>query len=232
MLTTLRERGLPADNLHVINNFSLVEPSDDPPPRVPDEDARPFVVVFSGNLGRFQSLETVVDAAHHLRGQPIELWLQGEGMVLEDLRRRAGDLAGKSVHFLPYQSPEQAFSTLRKADLALVTLKPGLYRVCYPSKTMTCLAAGCRLLVMAERESELVETVVAHDVGTWCPPEDARALAQVIATEARRRDRATERGRILDHARTTHGREVVLPRWEKLVETIAGRARSRRETSR
>lgn len=58
MRDTIVARGVDADRVHVLNNFSLIDPGSAAPPpasRLPSRDTADFVVVFAGNLGRFQA---------------------------------------------------------------------------------------------------------------------------------------------------------------------------------
>ena len=63
MRATLLARGLADANIVVCNNFDLLDEADDPPEDVLPVDPDRFRITFAGNLGRFQGLEDVVDAA-------------------------------------------------------------------------------------------------------------------------------------------------------------------------
>ena len=76
MLETLKERGIAADNVHVINNFIIdtVNEAAEAPAAF-EKPSDKFRVLFAGNIGRFQSLETIVDAAKILESnKEIEFW--------------------------------------------------------------------------------------------------------------------------------------------------------------
>lgn len=223
MCETMIRRGVEADRVHVLNNFALVDPgpATAPPAQlVPSRDAADFVVVFAGNLGRFQQLDTLIDAVHELRDDPTtHLWIVGDGVMRDQLRNRAGDLVGHTVHFVDYQSPETAFGILEQADLSVVSLRAGMYRVAYPSKTMTSLMAGCRLLVVAEQHSELARSIREARLGTGAPPGDPRAIAQAIRWERRSRH-AVDRRHVRSHALQHHAADGVADRWIRLLTHV------------
>jgi len=221
MKRTLMARGVPGDRVHVINNFSLVEPDSSRSRRAADfsKKAGSRWVVFAGNLGRFQGLETVIDAARLLSAEPqIRFVFLGEGVAKEPLKKRAGDLLGRSVDFRGYLPPERAFEVLRQADLGLVTLRPALFRAAFPSKLMTYLMAGCRVLVVVERESELAETILTEELGAWCPQDDPAALAELIRSELARPQGAPSE--LIARARVLFGEERILGQWMELLDQV------------
>lgn len=227
MRRTLLERGVEPERIEVIDNFSLVQPEelpaadDTPLPSVLEAEPDRFVVLFAGNLGRFQGLEELIDAAHRLAGEPrVVFWIVGEGLMKQALAERAGDLLGKTVFFAPYQPPPLAFRIMERADLGVVSLRPDLYRVAHPSKASTYLMAGCRLLVVAEPESRLVRSIVDGDVGVWAPQGDPDRMAAVIAAEAAAIERVRSgRERRRAHARDLYGAARAFARWEELLES-------------
>ncbi len=182
-----------------------------------------FHVVFAGNLGRFQGLEAVVDAARLLAEQEdVHFVFLGGGVMEGELRRRAGPLLGRTVHFLSHKPQSVAQELVRAADLALVPLRQGVYRVAYPSKTLTCLAMGVPVLAAVEPESELARMVEAERVGWVASPEDPDGLAAAVTKALRERDalpRARDRARELYERRFSVGHS--LRAWAGLVKEVA-----------
>lgn len=221
MAETMASRGVASDRIVIINNPSIVQSTDSPiPDDLPTQVADQPLVLFAGNLGNFQGLDQLIDAAHLLEHEPLQICLMGEGPMKEELRRKAGALHGRTVHFLPFVAPEIAFAVLQRADVAVISIAPGVYRAAYPSKTTTALMAGCRLVVIAERESELVRTTLDHDLGTWARRGDPGVLAAALRREAHGTC-VSERRRIMGIARARYSHEVILPRWTELFERIA-----------
>ncbi len=191
MKATLAARpGLDVSHVRIVNNFlpaSFAAETARPqgqgcPERVTvANEARAFHIVFAGNLGRFQGLEAVLDAAHLLASEEEILFtFVGGGVAEAELRSRAGALLDRTVRFIPHQPQDKAQEIVRAADAALVTLRKDVYRVAYPSKTLTCLAMGTPLLAAVEPESELARMVEQEEVGWVAPPEDPGGLAAVV----------------------------------------------------
>jgi len=65
------------------------------------DDPNTFRVLFAGNIGRFQSLDTVVKAAklleQRLPQHCIEFWLIGSGLMVERLQQQIAAERMKSV---------------------------------------------------------------------------------------------------------------------------------------
>ena len=168
------------DNIKVINNFSMphhgVHIEIDPELL---KQSGKFRVIFAGNIGRFQGLESFIDAMEKLSHRSmIELVFVGEGSALSMLKKRAN--GAENVKFLPHQSVNVARRMIADADLGIVSLSRDIYKYAYPSKTMTYLEEGCPLLVSVERGCELANFVESSNVGIWVLPEQPQSTADAI----------------------------------------------------
>lgn len=215
----------------VLNNFALPDYSteryESPVPPPVNGTLR---IIFTGNLGRFQGLDTAVLALQLLpAGTPVELIFMGEGKAKEELKSAAVRLASRhdvSVMFLPQAAPAAAKELMRSAHLGLVSLVPDVVRYAYPSKAATYMAEGLPLLVACEQESGLAKTVRERGLGLTVPPGDATAMASAI--DAARRQLVEDDLRGWRQAVTTYSsRELdeqsLLGRWSALRRDIEKR---------
>lgn len=219
MRRTLIDRPSGTGDVRVINNPVVASASGREPER-----GRTFRVLFAGNLGRFQGLEAVVDAARLLRAtQGIEFVFLGAGPLRGALEERAGDLVGRSVTFAEHVPVADALRAMQAADLGVIALRPGIARVAYPSKTMMYLEAGCRVLAAVEPDSELAGFVTREGLGSAVAPGDPHALAAAICAEYDRHRRAgTDRAAIRRVAAAHFSQETVFARWSALVAELTG----------
>ncbi len=231
MVQTLVERGIDRGKIVVINNFILdagPEPAAGPSPVATTARTRSddFVVLFAGNLGRYQALDRVMDAARLLADESdIRFLFMGEGAAKADLERQAGELIGRTVFFSPFQPLPVAVRAMEEADLALVSLGRGVHTVAYPSKTMMVLAAGCPVLAVIEPESSLAQTVNEHGLGLACSQDDPAAIAAVVRrARDERKEWRRRRPEIAAWAASEFGREATLDRWSALLERLGPRA--------
>jgi colanic acid biosynthesis glycosyl transferase WcaI len=158
MAETLRARGLGLLSIAVINNPALETYGKTI--ALPPELVKPAGitrVIFAGNLGRFQNLPLLGEGvAQCFDAHPeLELMFLGDGEALPELKARWG--SHPQVRFVPFLPFDQARGVISGADFGLVSLKPGLYRVAYPSKLATYLDLGLTVLALIEPESRMAQ---------------------------------------------------------------------------
>jgi len=139
-----------------------------------------FKIVFAGNLGTVQALETVLDAAEMLGPDSGVRWvLIGSGArsawVAEQASRRSLSQIDLPGRFEPAQMP----AIFAQADALLVSLIRGpAMSLTIPSKIQAYLAAGRPML--ASMDGEGARVVQEAGAGLISPAEDARALADAV----------------------------------------------------
>ncbi len=212
-----------SNKIHVINNFDLpdyAEPKN--AVAVQPKMAGIFRVLFAGNVGRYQSLDTVLKAAERLRDRTdIEFVFVGDGAAKASLQVRAKEtgMLEKSVFFVSHQPVAVAKQMIAEADLALVSLAPEVIKYAYPSKTMTYLAMGSPLAVVVELESELARTVQQERLGIVVGPGEPEKLAHAIAGLSEQPEElAAMRIRCVEYSKLKATPEVLLREWDRLVE--------------
>lgn len=136
-----------------------------------------FVVMYSGNLGLSQQLDTVLGAADRLRDDPRILFvLIGEGARKKWLMDSAARLKLPNVVFMPYRPKENLTESLGAADLHLIPLAPGTGGCMVPSKVYGILAAGRPFVAIMEHSAEIARLAREHKVGFVSPPGDDFSL--------------------------------------------------------
>jgi colanic acid biosynthesis glycosyl transferase WcaI len=142
-----------------------------------------FNVVYAGNMGPVQGLDTVLEAAALINKEArIRFVLVGDGAAKPALMEKARQKGLSNVLFVPYQSREKMPGIWATADAALVVLRKGSGVDALPSKTFSIMASGRPLLVSVDEESETCKLVKLSDAGVWVPPEDPGKLAGSILT--------------------------------------------------
>ena len=139
-----------------------------------------FVVQYSGNIGLFHDIETVLAAADWLRGSNVHFLFLGDGGQLPGLRRAVEERRLPNVTLLPFQPRERLPLTLTACDVGLVTLKEEATGFCVPSKLYGILAAGKPVLAVMNRRCEVARVVLRYDCGAVVPPGDGETLAAEI----------------------------------------------------
>ena len=227
-------KGIPADRITVMPHWVDESLFDDCAAARRDEVRRQlgwqdrFVVLFAGNLGMVQGLDSVIRAATHLEPSSDALIvLVGDGSDRERLVALASDLNTKGrVHFMERRPMKDMPELMAAADALLVHLKRSeLARYAIPTKTLAYLAAG-RPIIMA-MEGAAADLVNSADAGVTIAPDDPEALAKTIQelSEEPEETRAGfgARGRAYLHANLA--KERVIAQYEELLSRVTQRAK-------
>lgn len=183
-----------------------------------------FVVLFAGNTGLVQGLETLLEVAMRLRAERrFLLVIVGDGADrarLEGIARQAR--LGEHVQFIERQPAEGVGAYLGSADALVVHLKKSeLSRYVIPSKTLAYLAAARPVIV--GMEGPAADLVRDAGAGMVVPPDDPEAMAEAVRTMASlpvaERDAMGQRGRA--YVRQRFAKEKVIGLYEELLENIA-----------
>ena len=155
----------------------------------PVEFPQGFCLMFAGNLGEAQSLETLLGAAERLRDtQDIQWVIVGDGRRREWMQNEAHRLHLENrIHFLgkhPVESMPQFFS---HSDALLATLKPDpVFSLTIPSKVQSYLA--CAKPVLAALDGEGARIIKDSGGGIAVPAGDAAGLAEAALKLYRMRE--------------------------------------------
>lgn len=178
-----------------------------------------FNVVYAGNLGIVQGLETVIQSAAILQQEKqIKFIFIGEGIAKLDLIEKTTQKGLLNVIFIPYQSRDRMSEVWASADVALVVLHKGTGIGALPSKTFSIMASGRPILVSVDEESETSKLVKRADAGLCVPPEDPSKLAEAVLTlkeDKNLRERLGHNGRVW--AEQHHSPEYAAEQFEKIL---------------
>ena len=143
------------------------------------EPGESFDLVFAGNIGAAQSVDTVLYAADRLRNDPVKFHIVGGGIKLEELKELSKKLQLPNVEFygrLPLEDMPKFYSM---ADAMLVTLQADpLLSQTLPGKVQSYMAAGKPIIGSADGETASV--INASGCGLCGKAEDAGELAENI----------------------------------------------------
>lgn len=181
-----------------------------------------FVVLYAGNLGLSQGLETILEAARLLHEQKDVIFVfAGDGAAKLELEKKAAGLG--NVRFLPYQPHERLPELLATADISLVMMKKGMGSASLPSKLFSILASGRPVLASVDAGSDVVKVVCDPQAGLCVEPETPRQLAEAILAL---RDDPLRRGEMGHNGRRWvekhHSLQSAAQQFERLFLKITG----------
>jgi colanic acid biosynthesis glycosyl transferase WcaI len=182
---SLIRRGVHPRCISVIYNWSPDAGSSGDAPLLSKEEGcllgGRFNVLFAGNMGPAQALESVLMAAKlaYETAPEIQFVFVGGGVALGELKAYARAEGIKNVVFLPRRSAAEMPALYSVSDALLVHLRDDpLFEITIPSKTQSYLAAG-RPIVMAVR-GDAAELVQRSGSGICCAPEDANSIVDAV----------------------------------------------------
>ena len=144
--------------------------------------AASFSIVFAGNLGTAQALDTIVAAAEILQRNDsnVRFFIIGSGCLSGWLASEIERLGLSNIE-MPGRFPSEAMPNFYSAASALlVSLRDEpIFALTIPSKVQSYLAAGRPIIAALNGEGARV--VVEAGAGIVCPAGDAEKLAAAIS---------------------------------------------------
>lgn len=137
-----------------------------------------FVVMYSGNLGRFHDLDTIVGAVKILKNDSqIKFVFIGDGIKKQILLTIKKELNLNNLIYLPYMPVEDLKETLPAADLALISISDYANSIVAPSKLYGHLAAGNPIAFIGNKDSFIRKLIEDNKCGNCFLNGDSKALA-------------------------------------------------------
>jgi colanic acid biosynthesis glycosyl transferase WcaI len=188
-----------------------------------------FTVLYAGNMGPAQGLQTVLEAAELTRGEGRILYVfVGEGTSRDSLQKLARSRNLNNVIFIPQQPYERVPDIYGASDLCVVALASSLVAEAVPSKVYRIMAAERRVLVIADPNSDLADVVRESGAGIVVEAGNARALANAISAAAKVADAVSPAGGreyVVEHV----DRPRIVREYSKLLTEAVSVGAARRE---
>ena len=147
----------------------------------PENMPEGFIVMFAGNLGTSQALDTIVAAAEKLKTHSdIHFVILGDGRQAEWMKKQVENKSLQhQVHFLGRHPASHMPAYFECADVLLVTLnRDPVFALTIPSKIQAYLAAGKPII--GALDGFAADVIKESNAGFSGDAEDADALAENI----------------------------------------------------
>ena len=176
-----------------------------------------FRIVYTGNIGRFQKLETIIDAFHKIPDEtPIELLIIGKGLKEENLKARAANLAGNSIKFIEFQNSITLNKIVKTADMGLVSLLSGVEKCAFPSKIFSYLDQGCPILAIMD-DCFLTSFIEKNGLGYSLPQDEVDSLAIKLIELSKSKDLKESKQQNIKEIVKNYNNETILEQWSELL---------------
>jgi len=170
-------------DLGVTTNIRIIPPTvDDDLIRPQPEPDGPITLLYSGNLGRKQGLEQLIDLADHLQRRKLDcrLVIRGDGNYREALQQQAQTRGLSNLSFEPFTPVEHLSEGLAQGHIHLVPQNPAGAAFAVPSKIYSIMAAGRPFVCTADPDSPLDRLRAESDAFVICPPNQPEQLADTV----------------------------------------------------
>jgi glycosyltransferase involved in cell wall biosynthesis len=218
--------GLAADagRIHVMPNWYDGDP-DEYTPADQTKKGEAFSIVYSGNMGICQDMDTILKCAQILLDrQDIRFVFTGHGNKAAVLKQEAARLGLKNVEFRGYLMGKDYTDMLTSADCFIVSLEKGMEGLAVPSKTYSYLAAGRPVLAIMAADTDIPAILAQYRCGYTLEGGDAAGMAERILAMAS--DRAAL-ARMGSNARKLYEeqfrREIRTGEYVKLMKELLGK---------
>lgn len=147
----------------------------------PKTDTSTIDLMFAGNIGTAQSVQTILETAELLKGEFDNLYwhIVGSGSDLERLQKTAEKKGLTNIIFYGRQPLEKMPEFYQKADAMLVTLqKDPVLSLTLPGKVQSYMAVGKPIIAAIDGETATV--IDEAQCGYCSPAQEAAALAENV----------------------------------------------------
>lgn len=137
-------------------------------------------LMFAGNIGKAQSVDTIIKAAAELKDNDrIRFHIVGEGSELNNVKKMAKELNATNIVFHGIKPLDEMPELYRLADAMLVTLEDKSYaNMTIPGKVQSYMAAGKPII--GAINGSCANFILKNEIGYVCPSCDYYALANII----------------------------------------------------
>jgi glycosyltransferase involved in cell wall biosynthesis len=154
-----------------------------------------FVVLYTGNRGRGHGFEAVIEAAQHLRNEPVRFVFVGGGSQTDGLLAAASRGRLENIALVDYVPEDRLRQLMAAADCALITLRDEMLGVMSPSKLHANLAMGLPVLYLGPADSNVDCAIRRCGCGASLHAKDHVGLAASIRQWMRQPERLRELSR-------------------------------------
>ena len=174
-------------------------------------------IMFAGNIGAAQSMDTVVYAAEKTKDIKNLYWhIVGDGSELERIKKLAETLDIRNMVFYgrkPLKTMPEYYS---KADAMLVTMQKD-ETICrtLPGKVQTYMAAGKTIL--GAIDGETAEVINESGCGKCCGAEDSCGLAEIVRSFCENKAAEQCGNNSLDYYEKMFSKNSVITKLEKIL---------------
>jgi Glycosyltransferase len=189
------------------------------------KDNGKFIVLYSGNMGTCQDMDTIVNVVLQLRNnKDICFVFTGHGNKANNIKKIIEDNNLENTIFYNFLVGEDYSNMLQIADCHIVSLEKGIEGLCVPSKTYSYLAAGRPLLAIMSQNTDISKMLKKYGAGFSFEQGNVNGFSETILYLHNNREESI---RIGENARKAflnlYERQICTEKYIKLVSHVLNR---------
>lgn len=171
MKQNLLDKNVPEDKIEIITNWAdrekIYEISKNNEFSMKNNIDDTFNIVYTGNIGRFHDIETILESANKLKERnDIKFIFVGDGYKKKDIESYIKEFSLENIKIFDYQYGKTYNQLLNCADVFITTLDKGIEGLGVPSKTYSYLAASKPIIAIMNKDSEIGSLIEENNLGT------------------------------------------------------------------
>lgn len=148
---------------------------------IQDHWTDPFIAIFHGNMGKFQSPETIVTLAERCNqeGIPVLFHIYGWGARIDVIKEASDRLS--NLHLFDEISHEEIPTVLKKASVGISFQgNSEISKNSFPSKVMEFIGSGIPMMISPI--SEAGQFVEKEGIGLQFDPQDSQGIFDAVVS--------------------------------------------------
>jgi colanic acid biosynthesis glycosyl transferase WcaI len=164
------------------NSNTLSAPVSDTGKELVVDTTPKFRVLYNSTINRLTPVSVIIEAASLLsHNHPeIEFLFIGEGKAYEKIAEERSKKGLDNIRLLPPQPDSRTYEIHQSGDIHLLSFKSEATGMIVPMQVYEAFAAERPCILISSEDTEIAKTILDYKAGSVLPPQDPKALAQVI----------------------------------------------------
>jgi len=175
-----------------------------------------IVFAFTGNFGRVQGIQNLLDATLLVKNKNFVLLFIGDGAMRSTIEEHIVNNSNKNVIYGGNYPASDKNIFLNACDIALVSLSPSMYGLGVPSKSYYNMAASKPLLLIGDERSEIGRVIKEHDIGWVVESDNPQKLAEQFEEICKNSSFDIKGRKSREVVEQFYSKEVILEKYKKL----------------
>lgn len=139
-----------------------------------------IVFQFFGNFGRLQGVDNLLMGIDQVDHPKAAFLFVGSGVQANSVQEYCISNPARAVKYFADFSSASRSDVLAACDVAIVSLREGMYGLGVPSKAYFSMASDRPILAVVDEGSEIEQMVVQEQIGWVCRPGDPAGFARMV----------------------------------------------------